>query len=562
VRRHRVALGAAAAAIAAAVLAGVFVVPRLRTPVTPAAPGLDPNRVVVVPFENRTGDTDYEVIGLMVADWLTQGIPEAAGVTFVAGSSAVAAARRIGGGQGSALAVAREVGAGTVIAGAYYRDGDQLQIKAEVAAADSGQLLHSVEPVNGPISEPMSVVEPLRQSVLGLLAGRDPVISQFVPPTFEAYREFVIARDMWIEHPDAALEHFQRSLELDPDFLPAQLYSVHPLMHLGRREEAWSLLDGLDARREELNRYDRLFVDSIRLYYERRYAEALPVFRDIVTRDPLNPHLRSGHGQVARWTNRPQEAVTTLEAQGDWHELGFPQLYSLCDALHMLGQHRRELEVARHAVASFPGHMYSAGSEARALAALGRTDEVARLVEESSPGSETLQIRLAREVSLELRAHGSTEAAREMAEKTLARFSSSEGITLRARWCLATLMWVAERPEDARSAFADLLSERPDDVTFVGSLGMAAAHLGDRDTAQIASRRLALEEVENPQFVGEDHYRLACIAAGLGNLEEAVDHLHAALKAGARFSPEFHRDPFLDPLRGFEPFEEFLRPKG
>jgi tetratricopeptide (TPR) repeat protein len=372
----------------------------------------------------------------------------------------------------------------------------------------------------------------------------------------------VIARDIWIEHPDAALEHFQRSLELDPGFLPAQLYSVHPLIHLGRREEARSILDGLDARREELNPYERLFLDSIRLYYERRYAEALPVLRDIVARDPLNPHLRSGHGQVARWTNRPQEAVTTLEAQGDWHELGFPQLYSLCDALHMLGQHRRELEVARHAVVSFPREMSTVISEARALAALGRIDDVAKLVEESSPGSETSQIRLAREVSLELRVHGSTKAAREMAEKTLARYSANEGLTPRARWYLATLMWVAERPEDARTNFADLAAEHPDDATFVGSLGMVAAHLGDRDAAQVVSRRLAFEELENPQFVGEDHYRLACIAAGLGHLEEAVEHLHAALKAGARFSPEFHRDPFLDPLRGFGPFEEFLRPKG
>jgi hypothetical protein len=91
---------------------------------------------------------------------------------------------------------------------------------------------------------------------------------------------------------------------------------------------------------------------------------------------------------------------------------------------------------------------------------------------------------------------------------------------------------------------------------------MAAAHLGDRDAAQVVSRRFAFEELENPQFVGEDHYRLACIAAGLGHLEEAVEHLHAALKAGARFSPEFHRDPFLDPLRGFEAFEDFMEPKG
>ena len=105
--------------------------------------------MVVVPFDNRTGETDNDVIGLLVADWLTQGMPEAGGLKVIASSSAAAAARRVGGGPGTSLDVAREVGAGTVVAGACYRQGDLLQIKAEVVAAATGELLHAVDPVSG-----------------------------------------------------------------------------------------------------------------------------------------------------------------------------------------------------------------------------------------------------------------------------------------------------------------------------------------------------------------------------------------------------------------------------
>ena len=51
---------------------------------------MDPDRVVVLPFENRTGDPDHDVIGLMAADWLTQGMPETVDLDMIASSSAIA----------------------------------------------------------------------------------------------------------------------------------------------------------------------------------------------------------------------------------------------------------------------------------------------------------------------------------------------------------------------------------------------------------------------------------------------------------------------------------------
>ena len=40
---------------------------------------LTPNRVVVIPFENRTGDESLDQIGAMAADWLTEGLMQLAG---------------------------------------------------------------------------------------------------------------------------------------------------------------------------------------------------------------------------------------------------------------------------------------------------------------------------------------------------------------------------------------------------------------------------------------------------------------------------------------------------
>ena len=558
-RRRTVQLAAALLAVAA-VVAAAIVGPRLRTPATPTGEPLDPNRVVVVPFDNRTGDPANDVIGLLVADWMTQRLPETGGLKIIASSSAVAAQRLAGGRTASPVDIGRQVAAGTVVTGAYYRLGDQLQIKAEVVAADSGELLHDVAPVAGQIAEPMAVVEALRQRVLGVLAGRDPNITRFAPPTFEAYREYLAGREIWIEQPEAALEHYRRSSEIDPAFLPPRLWSVFALMDLGRSEDARTVLDDLDRRRQELDGYELSYVDAVRFYFEQRYLEALLVLRQIVAQDPLNPNLRSGLAQVALWTNHPREAVATLEGHGDWHGLGFPQLRTLGQALHVLGEHERELEVARLAVARSPAQKTLVFGLVEALSALGRTDEVAALVEGSFPAADKGRLWLAVTASVELRAHGQAQAAAEIAARTVARTPPDPSRDPLTSVSLALLLLFADRPDDARALSAELAASNPENVPVVGTAGAVAARLGDRAAALELARRL--EQLASPQNLGNDSYCLACIAAELGDREEALELLRRALLEGTRFDLTFHCNPFFEPLRGFGPFNELLEPNG
>ena len=554
----------AAAILATVVLTAIFVGPRLRTPPAPAGPELDPNRVVVVPFENRTGDAGHDMIGLMVADWLTQGMPETVGVDVIASTSAIAAAQRVGGGPGRALDVARLLGAGTLVTGTYYQQADQLRIKAEIAATATGELLHSIDPVSGPISEPMSALEPLRQRVLGLLAGKDPHIAKFNASTFDAYRELTAGLEIWLEKPEVGLEHFRRASELDPDSVIARLLTSHALDYLKRDEESRAILDELDDRRHLLSSFDRLCLDCVLLRREHRYSEALPLLRQIVALDPLNPHITIGYADALAWTNHPHEAVQVLERLGELDKTDIPHLFPICLALHVLGEHERELEVSRDALTRFPrlqgdirwGLVYNL---VNALGALGRSDELAVLLEEHSRESATVGVWLAQNASVELRAHGWPGPAREIAEQALARLPPDPSLPARTRWVLALLMMLTDRPEDAVALFSEVAEETPDNVLHVGSVGAAAAWSGDRQMALSTIRRL--EAMASPRLYGEDHYMRACIAAVLGHREQAMEQLHAAMAAGFQFGIAFHRNPWLDSLHDYEPFEEFLRPK-
>jgi tetratricopeptide (TPR) repeat protein len=582
VKRRRWGAIVAVTAIAVAIgLAALVWRPRLQRPVGEAVSELDPNRVVVVPFDNRTGNSSHDVIGLMAADWLNQGMSQVGGLKVIASSSAVAAARLAADAPSPPLEVARLVGAETIVAGAYYLQNEILQIKAEVFNAATGELVYEVEPVSGPISEPMATVESLRQQVLRLLTTRDPIIGKFTPPNFEAYREYLAGGEIFLENPERGFEHFQRAVELDPDFYPARVMAVVALNQMRRFDEGWALFEELEQRRDQLSPYERLNLDSVRLYFQARYIEALPLMRELVAQDPLNPIARSLHAEVAIWTNHPREALETLEALEFWTTEDWIRLLYMCEALHMIGRHERELEVARQAVADFPRYRVMSGLLARAQAALGSTEELAELVEQTFPDATALHAWLAFEASVELRAHGSPAAAREIAERAL---ESLQGAPIREpavqpwpgnfgnpisplsffdpppEWWMGNLMVLTERPEDALATFNELAST--DDPYFLSgnSAAQVAAMLGDRQTAMGVFH--LMEKLETPEWFGGGTMSRAVIAANLGEHDQAVKLLHSALRAGFKFGLVFHRTPFLEPLRGNEAFEEFLRPKG
>jgi hypothetical protein len=81
-------------------------------------------------------------------------------------------------------------------------------------------------------------------------------------------------------------------------------------------------------------------------------------------------------------------------------------------------------------------------------------------------------------------------------------------------------------------------------------------------------RRAAIADVERlertvPRYDrGDRTANRASIFALLGERERAVELLQLAHAEGASFqSSAFHARIGLEPLRGFDPFEEFVRPK-
>ncbi|MGW8268597.1 MAG: BTAD domain-containing putative transcriptional regulator, partial [Longimicrobiales bacterium] len=197
--------------------------------------GADPQVVVVMPFQNLTGDAGLDYVGDMASATLTNSLARTGLVQVKTFETAFLSDHylRLRNGSGAVAdpwsRFALEAGAGTVIHGTYVLTGGNLRIDAAFTDVASGTILRTVEPVSGGVESPMEVVEALQPRVLGGLAmefdpGLTPYVDQvFHSPTDAAAREFARGSRLYLvdQEYEAATASFLLAHDLDPTFYSA-----------------------------------------------------------------------------------------------------------------------------------------------------------------------------------------------------------------------------------------------------------------------------------------------------------------------------------------------------
>ena len=536
---------------------------------------LDPAKVVVAGFENRTGDALLDPIGQMATDAIAEGLAQ------ISVAEVVSAPITSEPGSGSApdlISLATTSGAGLVVSGAYYLAGDSLRFQASLTDATKDKAVATIPAIGGHLESPMVAIERLRQKAMGAVAFHvEPglVKGEIVfPPTYDAYREYSFGMRLFGTDYPAAIERFERAAALDTTFMAPWLYIYFCHANRGEYARADSLVRSLNRRRERLSPYEGMFVDYMRAGVRGNSAEQLRVLRLMEGVAPDDDALKFLIGVSALALNHPREAVDAFSAHV--FELKDSAFYvrswgfgACAMALHLLGEYEEELEVLRRARELYPDIIWLRAEEARALVALGRLDDVEALIDETlaASGSFGTPAGVMSEASIALRVHVGREEAIEMAERAVAwREGELEGESVADDWWghsyMADDLCAAERWQEARELLLQLASERPDDLNVRGCLGVLAARLGDHDEARATLEDL--RRLDRPYLLGANTYWAACIAAQLGERERAVELIRQALAQGFRVGiyMQLHTDRDLEPLYGYPPFEELRRPKG
>jgi tetratricopeptide (TPR) repeat protein len=269
----------------------------------------------------------------------------------------------------------------------------------------------------------------------------------------------------------------------------------------------------------------------------------------------------------AYYMNRPRDAIAwarTLDPDRGAMRgyLAYPAF--LTQMYHAVGDHRRELRLARRSRRQAPDNRILLSAELRAVAARGDHDRVSQLLEESlaMPGPGPSYLVQATMAGLELRAHGHPAQANEILQRAIQahRSRGARSVSPGDEAAFARLLYTVDELEAARDTFLLLLQQSPRNVGYKGYVGIAAAGLKDRATALRVDQELAA--LDGTFLQGSHTFFRAQIAAALGDNPAALRLLQEAFWQGMRYDSDLHRTVAFEPLRDDSVFQRILRPKG
>jgi tetratricopeptide (TPR) repeat protein len=578
---------ALAAAGVIAVAAGVAVWAPWRKATEPT-PEVLPNRVAVVPLENRTGDPSLDTLGVMAADLIVQrftdtGAAEAvpiADVARAAPSGTQAGEPTLG--WDRIVELARERGAGLVLTGATYLDGETLRLQESLVDTASGDLIYSFEPVAVVRGKPVEGIETLRERVLAAVAAHviyHDVINIAVmrpPSSYEAFQSFQRGKELFARNTaPESIAQLRRALEIDPEFHFARYLLILAYWNIGDDAMAEQEISAADQYLNRMTPYDRAGIQSRRAEFNRDFQGAASDLRHMIELWPQSIDARQGLGYFSNALNRPREAVEVLEPivfsiARNRYATPWWSLWEMTKALHMLGDYERELEYANLGLDRFPDVGDINLAKARALAAMGLVGEAEQVIDACLPiklreEGRNLGFVMTR-TACELRAHGHRGASDDMAARAVLWWNKRASESEPEEWDPVDLrrqsyaLRVAGRWDEAREPLEELRERGWNPIATAGALGVIAARTGNHEEA----RRIfeELPDLGQPGSAARHSYWRACIAAYLGEKERAVELLKEAYARGRGHGVGVHTDVDLEPFWDYPPFQELIEPKG
>ncbi len=582
-RRNRGRILASWTAAAVVLVAGAVTLSRLG----PGRSPMDDQLVAVIPFENRTGDPGLDDIVGLAAEAATREIARGSGLRVVPTVTVDAALRRIREFQGDpARAVAAVAGAGIAVTGAVRVRRDSLIFEGQILEAKENRVLYVMRPAQSPADDPDVAVQALVDQITATLARHaefgETLVGRQPPPSLAAYREYRMGLEAfdWAHQDDtdilAALEHFRRAADMDSTYAAPLLSQLRLYYDLGTAP-AWASVDSVLARlqlmRAGLTPSEEAYLDLWAGLIRGDHDAAAVAARRGFAIDPRSFAFIAGYVEMRR--NRHAAALVYFEQVDTMYAAfmprpGFSQVpYFKAWALHLLGRHEEELAIALEARQRFPDDTRIRQIELGARVALGQFAEVERLVEEGlNAGDDELLFLLSREY----RVHGHEDRAVEAAERLLDIYRNHCPPARGQAYCRPRsadqLAFLGRHPEALEiyrerwlSSFEGRIAEGlPVGIGLLSRVGVAAAWEGDAALVSTVDSLLAARHRHYDN--GQGTLWRAIIAAHSGQLEQAMALFRQAVDEGVPWNPAWHVSDWYDPLRGYPPFEQFIRPKG
>ena len=520
-------------------------------------------KLAVLQFTNETGDSSLNYLGLFAANLISQRLSGVEDIKLVSSTLGIRGdytevlLSRLGFGW----EFNQKSGLDNVISGTYYLIGDSIIFHSEIIKAQTGEVLKSFDEEWTRRDQPHRGIESLGQQILGFWINKDNPLFLREFPRADAYDEYLKAIALWSKDARRVSEHLERSLEMDSTFTRAYLLKGRFYSNMGRFDSLSSLIRKLeeielDMEDGERNLYEHLKADlagNTQLaynYYLKEYELA-----------PKNLFVNNSAMNMAMSMVNNSDDVIQFAEEIDHKLLDLNECYYCrsrisinARALINLGKYREALQLLAEIPPSDPIDISITDMEIRALARLGRTDELHNLIAKAenqrfSGGRDHnyFSFRAAEEFAL-LKDLDQVEA---FARPSIKAFSEPEPPyhkRLGRIYILTKEFDLAEQHYEA---------DKPSGGYYLAQLGAAKGFQGKEEEA-IEIMNVLLGQ-RSPNFPGWADYFAAQIWTSLGNKKMALSALEKAISQGKRFYFwQFQYDPIFVDLFDDPEFQDLL----
>jgi len=581
-----------ALSLGALAIVGIAALLVIRAVNTSRAHAAVKERVLVDVFDNRTGDPKLDALGRMAEDWLSQGLLRTQLVDVVDSRVVYVQSHASDGSTVDPIALAHKTGAAFVVTGSYYRTGDSLLFQSSLIDARLGRIVRVVGPIVAAQATPVAALDELRSRVMTALAsvvdvhGSQTFEDASEIPPFEAYQAYVEGWDAyWHGDSRRAEALFLSAAHRDPAFTDAAVAAATVASNNSECTLIDSLAHALGLASRQLDRVQRLTLQIAVAHCHGRNDEMLRLTLERADLSPRTSSLRISAAAAALYANRPRRALVLVEHIDPQTDLAwttdsshFYYWSGITEALHMLGNHRDELEKADQMPSLAP--LTKIWLRGRALAALSQSDEALAILDTAvtlqTETSNTIGLApfttgraeysatpawVAVWISRELAVHGDTAASRQAAMRALAWYrsrSADERATREERLIAVQSLELTGSFAEAERDVRALAAEDTMNVDYRGMLGSIAAERGEIALADSMDVWLSKQHGDAVSWTAS-YYR-ARNDALLGRARAAIALVRETIDEGA-WPMYLHVDPAFASLRSHPDYVALMSPR-
>ena len=538
---------------------------------TPLSAELRSKRMAVMVFENQTMNSSLDAFGKMISDWITRGLMETGEANIISAANIQSQIMQAGIVQGANPGFAAATGVDVMLNGRYYLQEDRLIVHANIIEVASGEVIHALEPIEGPKDAMLNLLERLTQEVLGYWAVKQQKRFLQNPPKYAAYQKYVEGEKISYIDSDKGVALLQDAFREDTTFLAPLLKLVAHYSNQRSVSKADSLITFIKQKNWPLTKWESLRLAALSASASHDLLKAAELNEAMFEMDLSDETANYNAGSRYIQSNFPRKSLAVfdrldpryedLEGKMSWSEARMALAYN------RLGQYEKALQVAENYSAP---DLY-ADMVREHIRSLVRLDSFEHLENELV---HYLQSDIYNQIGGKLGCHHlyyvvCTELylldKHDLLTSYAKRYqdcveSSTNEINPRFMTMALFFLGAYEKAlklniQQGIDKSASRLSTR-----HLGLLGICYVKTG-----QIAKAEEIIEQImiADQSRQGLKHYAKAMVQAAMGHQEEAIASLKTSLDLHVNFRPgNYMEDATLKPLFDHPEFRELTRPRG